>query len=51
MGPEVLLGCEDHRHERELRLVDGNILAAEGVDQSAIKVLEKPAAILGERGR
>ena len=34
----------------ELGLVDRDILATEGVDQSAIEVLEQPPAVLGERG-
>ena len=25
VGPEVTLGCEDHGHQRELGLVDGNL--------------------------
>ena len=50
VGAEVALGCEDHGHQRELGLVDRNMIAAEGFDQAAIQVFEQPAAILGERG-
>ena len=47
--PEIRLRGEDHRHQRELRLVDRDVVAAADVDQAAVEVLEQPGAVLGER--
>ena len=49
--PEVALGGEDDRDQGEFRVVHREPIAAKGVDQPLVEVIEQTAAVLRERQR